>query len=94
MAPRTHFPAPALLRLAAGALWAILLGLLLMACGGDKKDDSAQQSTATPTIGATGLQVGDAAPDFSLPAAGGGTVALADYKGRQPVLLFFHMADG
>ena len=34
------------------------------------------------------------APDFSLPAVGGGTVSLADYKGSQPVLLYFHMAVG
>jgi cytochrome oxidase Cu insertion factor (SCO1/SenC/PrrC family) len=41
----------------------------------------------------TGLQVGSKAPDFSLPASDGRTVALADYKG-QPVLLYFHMANG
>ena len=36
---------------------------------------------------------GAAAPAFALPSAAGGTVALADY-GDEPVLLFFHMADG
>ena len=41
-----------------------------------------------------GLRVGDEAPGFSLPAVGGGEVALADYRGVQPVLLFFHMAVG
>jgi len=40
------------------------------------------------------LQIGDEAPGFSLPAVGGGEVALADYAGVQPVLLFFHMAVG
>lgn len=35
----------------------------------------------------------NAAPGFALPAADGSTVALADY-GDEPVLLFFHMADG
>lgn len=34
------------------------------------------------------------APAFALPAADGGTVALDDYVGRQPVLLYFHMAVG
>lgn len=34
-----------------------------------------------------------AAPDFSMTNAIGGTVDLADYAG-DPVLLFFHMADG
>ena len=35
----------------------------------------------------------EAAPDFSLTDANGGSVSLADYDGT-PVLLFFHMADG
>ncbi len=59
-----------------------LLGAVLAACGSDEKESAKE-----------GLAVGDAAPAFSLPAAGGGTVSLAAYKG-QPVLLFFHMADG
>ena len=40
------------------------------------------------------LRIGDEAPGFSLPSVGGGEVALADYAGVQPVLLFFHMAVG
>ena len=40
------------------------------------------------------LQVGDSAPDFELPATDGTTVRMADYAGRQPVLLYFHMAVG
>jgi hypothetical protein len=39
-----------------------------------------------------GLEVGEEAPGFSLPAAGGSIVSLADYD--EPVLLYFHMADG
>src|SRR5262249_4984306 len=35
---------------------------------------------------------GDAAPAFSLPATGGKTVALADFKGRTVVLAFFPKA--
>lgn len=34
-----------------------------------------------------GLQVGDAAPDFALPGSDGHTYRLADYKGRQAVVL-------
>jgi peroxiredoxin Q/BCP len=45
---------------------------------------------ATPS----GLQVGDTAPDFELPATDGATVRMADYAGKQPVLLYFHMAVG
>ena len=56
-----------------------LLGLLLYSCGDSDK---------------SGLKVGQAAPALDLPAAAGGTVSLADYRGNQPVLLFFHMADG
>ena len=55
----------------------IAVGLFLAACGGDDG----------------GLSVGEAAPDFSLEEASGGTVDLADYEG-QDVLLYFHMADG
>ena len=60
-------------------LFTPLLGLLLYSCG--DSDES-------------GLTVGQAAPAFDLPAAAGGTVSLADYRGNQPVLLYFHMADG
>ena len=34
------------------------------------------------------FEVGDKAPDFSLPADGGTEVALKDYKGK-PVVLYF-----
>ncbi|MBN1303720.1 MAG: redoxin domain-containing protein [Anaerolineales bacterium] len=34
------------------------------------------------------------APDFTLPNALGGEVSLTDYRGKQPVFLFFHMAVG
>lgn len=37
------------------------------------------------------LQVGDKAPLFELPASTGETVKLADYLGKQPVVLFFYV---
>ena len=37
----------------------------------------------------TVLKEGDKAPDFSLPADGGQTVSLADYKGKTFVLYFY-----
>jgi hypothetical protein len=41
-----------------------------------------------------GLEVGDQAPEFSLPSYTGSEVALNDYLGAKPVLLYFHMAKG
>jgi hypothetical protein len=38
----------------------------------------------------THLAVGQPAPDFTLPDAAGRPVRLADYRGRQPVLLVFY----
>lgn len=57
---------------------AVLAAFLIAACG----------------TGADGLQVGDPAPDFELVSSDGETVALSDYEGEQPILLYFHMALG
>lgn len=57
----------------------VMLGLLLTACGIPKG--------ATPSVG-------DRAPSFSLPSANDGTISIKDYRDIQPVLLYFHMADG
>lgn len=38
------------------------------------------------------VAVGDLAPDFALPATGGETVRLADYRGR-PIVLVFYPGD-
>ncbi|MEL7216097.1 MAG: thioredoxin-dependent thiol peroxidase [Pseudomonadota bacterium] len=38
------------------------------------------------------LAAGDTAPDFSLPANGGETISLADFKGK-PVVLYFYPKD-
>ena len=37
--------------------------------------------------------VGERAPNFKLPRDGGGTVSLADFKGRKLVLYFYPKAD-
>ncbi|GAA4839201.1 thioredoxin-dependent thiol peroxidase [Saccharopolyspora rosea] len=39
------------------------------------------------------LQVGDQAPEFSLPDADGKTVSLADYRGRSVVVYFYPAAS-
>jgi len=38
------------------------------------------------------LNIGDKAPDFTLPSSGGGTLTLSDFKG-QPVALYFYPKD-
>src|ERR1700761_4437282 len=40
-----------------------------------------------------GLKAGDPAPEFDLPADGGGQVRLADFKGRKLVLYFYPKDD-
>jgi peroxiredoxin len=37
----------------------------------------------------SGLRIGEPAPPFRLPSGQGGEVALEDYRGRQPVILWF-----
>jgi peroxiredoxin Q/BCP len=37
------------------------------------------------------LQVGDKAPDFSLPATTAESIKLADFLGKKPVVLFFYI---
>lgn len=39
------------------------------------------------------LQAGDIAPDFDLPAAGGGTISLSGLRGRMVVLYFYPKDD-
>ena len=39
------------------------------------------------------VRVGDVAPDFTLQAADGRAVRLADYRGKQPVVLYFYPKD-
>jgi len=43
--------------------------------------------------GQGGIRVGDAAPDFDLPDAGGRRVRLSDYKGTRGVVLYFYPKD-
>ncbi len=48
------------------------------------------------TVPASSLKVGDAAPDFSVPALtreGETTVSLADYKGSKAVVVYFYPKD-
>jgi len=39
------------------------------------------------------LNLGDKAPQFTLPTADGRQVSLSDYRGRQPVVVYFYPKD-
>jgi peroxiredoxin Q/BCP len=43
--------------------------------------------------GKVGVAVGDRAPDFALPSAGGATVRLSDFRGKKAVVLYFYPKD-
>jgi peroxiredoxin Q/BCP len=42
---------------------------------------------------ATALEVGEKAPDFTLPSTTGEKISLSQFQGKQPVLLEFYVAD-
>ncbi len=50
-------------------------------------------SNATESGGRRGIEAGDAAPDFTLPATGGHTVSLATLRGKPVVVYFYPKAD-
>ena len=58
----------------------IVLGLLLIGLLGAAVVSSA-------------LDIGDKAPDFSLPATTGGKISLSQFRGKKLVLLEFYGAD-
>ena len=63
------------------------VALLALACQGPPAPSSAADPADAAIPGARVLKVGDAAPDFSLPGTDGKTYRLADFKGRQAVVL-------
>jgi thioredoxin-dependent peroxiredoxin len=54
---------------------------------------AASESGTGAAVPAAGLKPQDPAPDFALPRDGGGTVSLADYRGRKLVLFFYPRAN-
>jgi hypothetical protein len=62
----------------------------------DLKGDPPQKTAEVPppySKELTMLNVGDQAPDFSLPSDSGGKVSLGDFRGKTVVLYFFPKAD-
>lgn len=39
------------------------------------------------------IEIGKPAPDFALASSDGGTVALKDFRGKQPVVIYFYPKD-
>jgi PBP1b-binding outer membrane lipoprotein LpoB len=69
----------------------ITIALLLTLSGCRSAPAAPEERT---DAGSDHLTVGDTAPDFTLPAATGGTVSLARLREQQDVLLYFNMAYG
>jgi hypothetical protein len=65
----------------------IVVALVGWSCQGQSTPSSAADPGAAAIPGGRELQVGDAAPDFSLPGTDGKTYRLSDYRGRQAVVL-------
>jgi cytochrome oxidase Cu insertion factor (SCO1/SenC/PrrC family) len=72
------------MRLRSVLVLAVSVLLLAVACTSDAVSGASESS----------LSKGDQAPSFSLPSASGEQVALSDFIGRKPVLLYFSMGPG
>jgi cytochrome oxidase Cu insertion factor (SCO1/SenC/PrrC family) len=68
-----------------GALLAVLAVFYLLLAGCTREPPREQ--------GSAEARVGRPAPDFTLPSANGGKIALSDFAGK-PVLLYFSMGPG
>lgn len=63
-----------------------------MAKTAEPKKAAPKKAKAKAAAAASGPQVGDKAPAFSLPTDGGGKISLAELKGK-PVVLYFYPKD-
>ena len=63
--------------------------LLAASCGGRGSGTGTEDDVPLSEV-----SEGDPAPAFSLPSASGGNVALSDFAGKKPVLLYFSMGPG
>jgi cytochrome oxidase Cu insertion factor (SCO1/SenC/PrrC family) len=68
---------------------ALCLGLLIASSVSLPAQQTSQQ--ARPPAPKTHLKVGDAAPDFTLPATDGKTYTLSEFKGKKNVVLAFYV---
>ncbi len=76
-------------------LWlGILIALSVTTLARQSSHQTSQQSGAParpPAAPKTHLKVGDAAPDFTLPATDGKTYSLSEFKGKKNVVLAFYV---
>jgi peroxiredoxin Q/BCP len=68
---------------------ALCLGLLIASSISLPAQQPSQQ--ARPPAPKTHLKVGDAAPDFTLPATDNKTYTLSEFKGKKNVVLAFYV---
>ena len=66
----------------------ILLSLSTAACARGANQAPPSSARSQP------IAVGAVAPRFTLPSAQGASVSLADFIGKEPVLLYFSMGPG
>lgn len=69
----------------------IALPLVAAACSRASERGEAPVGGSAP---AESVQIGQLAPDFTLPSSGGGSVTLSSFKEHRPVLLYFSMGPG
>jgi cytochrome oxidase Cu insertion factor (SCO1/SenC/PrrC family) len=66
--------------------WAVLVLSIVLVLGGAAFNFVLARIPAVQTT----LRVGERAPEFTLPDATGRPVALADYRGKKPVVIVFY----
>ena len=62
-----------------------LFVLLAFSC--NEREPAPERNPPTASPSAAVLEVGDRAPDFTLPGSDGRTYTLSSFRGRQPVVL-------
>jgi hypothetical protein len=72
------------------ALAALALGVAVTVTTACSRSPSGRGDAGPPPA----PRPGEIAPDFSLPSATGGTLALTEFRGESPVLLYFSMGPG
>ena len=68
----------------------LVVAAIALLCGAAEMPEHATRLTPPPALETSALKVGDKAPPFNLPAAGGGTFVLAEALRRGPVALVFY----